>query len=188
MSALVQQSGSTSSMLKNKTLVTLFVVCGFSFLLSGCVQLASKQSQDADSGSIEIDATISSLLADRDIVPIQIGDTQLEVEVVSSPASISQGLSGRDEIGSDGMLFVLPTRRNATFWMIDMKFDLDMVWIDRYEVVSVTANVPAPSPGTSSLALPTYSPGQPVEMVLELPAGQAAELGVDRGDRLKIML
>ncbi len=91
-------------------------------------------------------------------------------EVVKTPASIQQGLSGRDSITTDGMLFVMPTIDYHGFWMKDMKFDLDMVWIKDCQVVGVTAGVPAPAPGTPLESLPTYQPPGPIDMVLEIPA------------------
>lgn len=92
------------------------------------------------------------------------------VEVVKTPASIQQGLSGRDAITTDGMLFVMPTIDYHGFWMKDMRFDLDMVWIKDCQVVGVTAGVPVPVPGTPLESLPTYQPPGPVDMVLEVPA------------------
>ena len=49
-------------------------------------------------------------------------------EVVNTSASTAQGLSDRAQIGSDGMLFVMPTKSFYSFWMPRMHFDLDILW------------------------------------------------------------
>ncbi len=73
---------------------------------------------------------------DRQLIPIQIGEHQLNVEVVSLPEDITLGLGNRNEIGSDGMLFVFPERRLVSFWMHQMRFPLDIVdrWRSRNRV------------------------------------------------------
>lgn len=118
-------------------------------------------------------------------IKIQLGERVLLVEVVNTADSIQQGLSGRESLASQGMLFILPELRETEFWMKEMQFDLDMVWIRAGKVVAVTANVPAPDPATPLAQLPTYSPGQPVDMVLELEAGKASEWGILPGVELE---
>lgn len=120
--------------------------------------------------------------SDRERRTITIDDTILEVEVVTTPESTTQGLSGRDEIGADGMLFVFPTTAVRQFWMPEMKFDIDIVWVRDAEVVGVAAQVPKPAPGQT--ALPTYSSQVPVNVVLELPSGKAADLGIKPGSKV----
>jgi uncharacterized membrane protein (UPF0127 family) len=126
-----------------------------------------------------------SAIQDREIITLQIGETTLSVEAVTSFESITLGLGNRDEIGSDGMLFFLPEKRVANFWMHGMRFPLDMVWIDGNTIVGIESNVPAPTDPSSS-ALPTYSSEVPVTHVLELPAGKAAELKLKTGMEVKI--
>lgn len=119
------------------------------------------------------------------LVTAQLGDSQkLQLEVVNTPQSITQGLSGRDEIGADGMLFVFDRAQTPRFWMKEMKFDLDMIWIKEMKVVEITKNVPAPDLSVPLNQLPTYGPNQPVEMVLEVEAGKVGQWGIEVGDEL----
>lgn len=133
-------------------------------------------------------ATVSptAKFADRQLIMAQLGPREVQLEVVSSPSSITQGLSGRETLGSDGMLFVLPTTTTPQFWMKEMKFDLDLIWIKENTVIDITANVPHPAPGTNLQDLPLYSPPESVDMVLELEAGKAAEWGLSPGARLQV--
>lgn len=115
---------------------------------------------------------------------ITVGTQNLRVEVVSTPSRLSQGLSGRTEIGSDGMLFILPIRDVPRFWMKGMKFGLDIVWIDSERVVAITAQVPPAGDRTSPLQI--YSPDVPATHVLELPFGDAKQRGIRIGDSVRL--
>lgn len=116
---------------------------------------------------------------------VTINKNILRVEVVNSNNSIIQGLSGRPEIGSDGMLFIFKQIYTPTFWMKEMRFDLDFVWIRNNVVVDLTTRVPAPQPGTPLIFLDRYSPQKAVNMVLEIPAGTVEKLQFKIGDKVR---
>lgn len=116
---------------------------------------------------------------------ITIGDQQLSVEIADTPEKQTLGLSNRETLGSDGMLFIFPRPVRAQFWMIDMKFDLDFVWIYQSKVVEITPNVPRPSPNTISSELPRYQPSTAVDAMLEVNAGFAEQHGLQVGDIVK---
>lgn len=122
-------------------------------------------------------------IKDREQVEIILDDQELKVEVVNQPDSRLQGLSNRQELGADGMLFVLDQRRVPYFWMKQMRFNLDIVWIVDDRVVDITWEAKAPKPNDSLEDLPYYYPNQPVEMVLEVKAGQ---IEVEVGDKLRL--
>lgn len=125
---------------------------------------------------------------EKEIVAAHIGDSpQLKLELAQTPIKIIQGLSGREQLGADGMLFVFKQPVRPQFWMKDMEFDLDLVWIKNLRVVEVTPQIPAPTVGVTPDRLPTYSSNQPVDMVLELKAGQAARWSVVVGAVLNII-
>lgn len=103
----------------------------------------------------------------------------LAVEVMRTPEQITQGLSGRDRMDpAQGMLFLLPSKQQPSFWMKDMRFALDLIWLDNGKIVEVTPNVPPPAPGTLESELPKYAPSVPVTAVLEVPAGTVAQYGL----------
>lgn len=123
---------------------------------------------------------------DRQKKEITVGKTKLTVEVVLKPESTTLGLSGRDAIGADGMLFLLPQKRVATFWMKEMKFDIDIIWIANGKIVGIAPNVPKPAPETQLEDLPLYSSPEAVQAVLEVPAGQAQAYNLEVGDTVEI--
>jgi len=112
---------------------------------------------------------------------LRIGDRELTVETVRSPWDLYRGLSGREDLPrGSGMLFLLPYRGIHPFWMKDMKFSIDIVWLDGGQVVEV-ATLPAP---TSTGFVPRHDPVYQADRVLEVRAGMADELGLKPGFRL----
>jgi uncharacterized membrane protein (UPF0127 family) len=139
-------------------------------LLSGCRRQISQTGTDSASG----------------LSTLQIGDKSYRVELATTPEQQQKGLSGRDEIGSDGMLFIFTPPRQPAFWMIDMKFDLDFIWIKDGVVSEVMTNIPKPLEGQAPADLPRYTPQQPVDMMLEVNAGFAAREGISVGDQVHL--
>lgn len=131
--------------------------------------------------------TLVTRQARRDFVRsvISVGDTRLQVELALTQAQIEQGLGGREIIGTDGMLFVLPERMVPSFWMKGMQFGLDFIWIDGDKVVLLTPDA-HPEPGVPDRQLKIYSPNLPVTHVLELPQGSIEKYGLKLGDILDI--
>ena len=108
------------------------------------------------------------------------------VELAVTRDERSQGLSGHPPLAdNEGMLFVFENEAKWVFWMKDMLFPLDMVWIDsRCTVVDVTENVPKPEPGQALEDLPRFSPKTLAQYVLEVNAGTAQRTGITIGDRV----
>jgi len=98
---------------------------------------------------------------------IKINDTSLKVEVVDTPETRERGLSGRESLARDtGMLFIFDSPAQYGFWMRDMNFAIDIIWIDaNFRIVDVSKEV---SPETFPQV---FYPDQAVVYVLELPGG-----------------
>lgn len=126
-------------------------------------------------------------LQDREYVELVVGSNNLTVEVVNTPQSTTQGLSGRDSIGANGMLFVFPTSESRYFWMKDMNFDIDIIWISQERIVGITKNVPKPQEDTLDYRLETYPSQESVDMVLELNAGDSDKYGINPGDVVQLV-
>jgi len=62
---------------------------------------------------------------------IRIAGVTLTVEIAKTSTEQAKGLSGRDKLPADhGMLFVFDHEDFWGFWMIDMKFPLDIIWFN----------------------------------------------------------
>ena len=117
-------------------------------------------------------------------VEVRIGRLAVSAELARTPEERARGLGGRASLMQDaGMLFVFPGEGQPDFWMKDMRFPLDFIWIsaDRH-VVDLTENVPPPAPGTPDSDLPRYRPRAAVLYTLEVNAGAIAVAGLRLGD------
>ncbi|PWU23048.1 hypothetical protein C5B42_04235 [Candidatus Cerribacteria bacterium 'Amazon FNV 2010 28 9'] len=119
------------------------------------------------------------------LTTITIGSLTLHVEIAKTPDAMTKGLGDRNSIGSDGMLFILPSRQVPYFWMKDMRFGLDFVWIDDGKVAALTPDAPA-EPGVSDAQLKIYSPKTAMTQVLEINEGDIAKWGIKMGDQVNI--
>lgn len=114
-----------------------------------------------------------------------INSRQYNAEVASTVEEQSLGLSNRDSLPENSaMLFPFSPPQTVAFWMKDMRFALDIVWIANGKVVGIEKNTPPPSAQTAPHDLPNYRPPQPVDYVLELNAGQSQYFNV--GDEVTI--
>ena len=118
------------------------------------------------------------------IKEIKIGTILVKAEVADTLDKRVKGLSGRNSMDWDsGMLFVFETKDTIpTFWMKDMLFPLDILWISNGKIIKIDKNVPLPASGSSDQSLPTYTTSIPVEYVLEVNAGFADKYNVKVGD------
>jgi uncharacterized membrane protein (UPF0127 family) len=63
---------------------------------------------------------------------IKINDKTIKVDISDNDCKRILGLSGRKELKNDsGMFFVFPEIGNYGFWMKDMNFPIDILWIDK---------------------------------------------------------
>ncbi|MEK7105522.1 MAG: DUF192 domain-containing protein [Patescibacteria group bacterium] len=108
------------------------------------------------------------------------------VEVVDTAELQRQGLSGHKELTDDqGMLFVFDDLIARTFWMKDMTFAIDIIWIYDGRVVGIEKSMqpPAASDGTIYVA----SSPEPVDHVLEVAAGWSDRHGVQVGQGVDVI-
>lgn len=117
---------------------------------------------------------------------VRVGQKIFSVELAISDHQQTIGLSNRTGLkAGTGMLFVFKDARRPVFWMKDMLFPLDIVWIYQGKVVDISRNVPKPEPGTPADKLPLYEPASPVDYVLEINAGEAAQINI--GDEVEVV-
>ncbi|HEU5433848.1 MAG TPA: DUF192 domain-containing protein [Thermomicrobiales bacterium] len=124
---------------------------------------------------------------DRQTATITVGTTPLTVELAITPAERERGLGYRSGLEpGTGMLFIDDSAKVQTFWMKGMRFCLDIVWIDGTQIVGAAQSV-CPMPyGTPDNQLPIYSSPEPVQYVLEVPAGWLAANGYGAGTPVEL--
>lgn len=106
----------------------------------------------------------------------------ITIETVDTPESRQQGLSGRESIGDDeGMLFVFEEPGDDhCFWMLDMNFPIDIIWLDEDGAVVDIHEKVAPETYPES-----FCPKSPAQFVLEIGSGRAEELEIETGATLR---
>jgi uncharacterized membrane protein (UPF0127 family) len=127
----------------------------------------------------------TQIMATSTISTVTIGSSTVQVEVESTDASREQGLSGRTSLSEgSGMLFVFDTPSNYGFWMKDMNFAIDMLFIDASgKIVTIAAD--ASPAGYHQNPPQVFNPASPVQYVLEVPAGFAAEHSIIEGQTVQ---
>jgi uncharacterized membrane protein (UPF0127 family) len=115
---------------------------------------------------------------------VKAGSNYIDAEVAKDNDQKEAGLGNRDCIGADkGMLFVFDKPGNYDFWMKDMKFPIDIVWINENKTtVEVTPSV---SPSTFPK---TFTSKVAAKYVLELQSGRAQQLNISEGTNLQFDL
>jgi len=105
---------------------------------------------------------------------------ELYVEVAKTPQQQEDGLMYRTHLDADkGMLFVFPGPNQISFWMKNTLVPLDMVFI---RADGRVANVHA---GAKPLDLTPVPSAGPVVAGLEIKAGQAQVLGLQKGSLIQ---
>ena len=113
---------------------------------------------------------------------LQIGNVNLMVEIAATPAQMEQGLSDRNSMDENqGMLFDFGQQPSGTpFWMKDMKFDLDIIWVKDGKIVQISPQV-SHELGSRNI----ISSAEAVDKVLEINAGVSEKLGLEVGDEIR---
>src|SRR5688572_22668259 len=127
------------------------------------------------------------LLSFGDKATLRYPGGELEVLVADNAIEHQKGLSGTrlETLDADGMLFVFGDQEERVFWMKGMNYDLDFLWIADNKIVKIDRFIEAPSPGEEPISV--YSRPFEVDMVLELPAGRANELGLLEGHVIEVV-
>lgn len=102
------------------------------------------------------------------------------VDVMRTNSEHARGLSGRKKLCKNcGMLFIFDVPQERTFWMKDMLFDIDIVWIRDDRIVHISQGIDH-SGGIDTIV----QSHKPVDMVVELPAGYISKHHIDIGQTI----
>ena len=106
----------------------------------------------------------------------------IHAEVANSIEKRRLGLMFRENLAEDqGMLFVYPEESPHSFWMKNMHFPLDMIWIGHdKKIVDITENV-QPCGGECG----HISASKKAQYVLEVKSGFTKRHEIKIGDRLR---
>ena len=101
-----------------------------------------------------------------------INSLEVNALIAKTPTERKKGLSIKDLLPlNEGMLFVFSDSAQYGFWMKDMKFAIDIIWIDESKkIVDIATNVTT-QPGKKDKQLTIYRPKSAAIYVLEVNSG-----------------
>ncbi len=104
--------------------------------------------------------------------------TPLRVTVVSSGAEVQRGLSGKDSLPqTEGMLSIFPKSDYWGIWMKDMRFTIDIIWVNEAGVIVDIAEAVRPDTYPKS-----FEPRLPARYVIETNEHFAESFNIKIGD------
>ena len=116
---------------------------------------------------------------------VKLGNKEYSAILVKSDKDKMKGLSGRTSLDKNtGMLFVFDKKAPYPFWMKDMKFPIDIIYINDDSIVDIFENVPAPQKAAPLYSLPVYKPKADANYVFEINAGQTKQNNIKIGDKV----
>lgn len=107
--------------------------------------------------------------------------------LAKTEAEKEKGLSGKSSLQrSEGMLFLFDKPDYYAFWMKDMLFPIDIIYIHNKQIVTVYSNLQAPQKNATTWQI--VKPSEPADMVLEINAGLAQQYHLQTGDTVTLSL
>lgn len=124
----------------------------------------------------------SSNLTPDQIKYVKVAGQSIRVELALDQAKQERGLSGRVQLkDNEGMLFVFETSGIYPFWMKDMNFPIDIIWInEEREVVYIKKDA------RPELFPEIYDPNENAIYVLEVVSGFSEKNKLKEGDKVEL--
>lgn len=117
-------------------------------------------------------------------VDVSIGDVTFTAELAANEARRAKGLGGRQSLGeNEAMLFKFSGNGFHSFWMKDMVFPIDIIWIQDTVIVDIQKDAAIPISQDDSQI---YTPENQANYVLEINAGLVERYGFKIGDLVVI--
>ena len=132
---------------------------------------------------LQVNKVLPQKLAKNKINYVKIAGKLLKVDLATTTREQEQGLSGRKDLADDaGMLFIFQKPSVNYFWMKDMNFPIDMVWIDEnFQVVYIEKNAkPESYPKT-------FGPNKNSKYVLEVQARFSEKNNLKVGEKIEFL-
>ena len=114
-----------------------------------------------------------------------INGQKFNIEIAKTDAEKEIGLSKYNKISDDfGMYFPFGSSNYYSFWMKDMKFPIDIIYLNKNEVVQIFKNAPIPNNREDELEI--YRNQNPADSVLEINANLSNKYSIKIGDIINI--
>ena len=139
---------------------------------------SEKQALRSDDSSKAFSAQRSKAESPYKTIDIKMAGKAFSAEIADTFSLRELGLSNRASIASDkAMLFIFDIDDNHQFWMKDMNFAIDMIWLDANKKVLYIAKKATPESYPQ-----TFGPSKNSRYVIEVKSGIADSIGLQVGD------
>ena len=121
---------------------------------------------------------------------IKVDDKILEVQIADTDSLRVRGLMFQDELPyNEGMLFVFDESGTRPMWMLNMQFNLDVIWFDENaNVVAIEKNVPQCITTVEVVACRENGvSGDNAKYVLEVTAGFVDKFNITENSKMEII-
>jgi len=116
---------------------------------------------------------------------VKVGNTQIRAEIADTFITRTKGLMFRKSLPeNEGMLFIFNEEGYHGFWMMNMSFPIDIIWIDKEKKVVYIEKNAQPC----GLICSSYIPKEKAMYVLEVNANFTEEHGIKIGSSLEFEL
>jgi len=118
-------------------------------------------------------------------IEIKIGDKNYKIFVTENETDRKNGLAVFEDIKEDeGMVFEFPQEDYHSFWMRGMKFDIDIIFLDKEKkVIQIYENVKKDT-YKNDYDYKSFSSKLKSKSVIELKSGQVKKNGLKIGDMI----
>jgi len=121
---------------------------------------------------------------------IKVDDKILEVQIADTDSLRVRGLMFQDELPyNEGMLFVFEGSETRPMWMLNMQFNLDVIWFDENaNVVAIEKNIPQCITTVEVVACRENGvSGDNAKYVLEVTAGFVDKFNITENSKMEII-
>jgi uncharacterized membrane protein (UPF0127 family) len=167
---------------KNFLLIFIISVVGLGIAVYFFQNILIEQITGLTSNTFKKD-TIKERAVFEDISKIKLGSGIFNVSVAESDRERKIGLSGRESLSiNEGLFFVFDREGKHSIWMKNMRFAIDIIWLDKsFEVVDIKENVlPESFPEV-------FSPRADALYVLELKNNSSKKYDISLGKKMVII-
>ena len=113
-----------------------------------------------------------------------LGSHTFKIKAAVSEKEKEIGLSATKNLPNDyGMIFPFKEDGYYSFWMRDMKYPIDIIFINDGKIVKIFSKV---SPPIANEGLKVYVSDKPSDTVLEINAGLSEKYKIKEGDSIKL--
>lgn len=115
---------------------------------------------------------------------VTISNHPFTVVVAKTAREQEVGLAKYQSLSQEqGMYFPFNHPDYYTFWMKNMHFPIDILFLKQDKIIDIFSDVPVPQTGKD---LPIYKPSSPADAALEIHAGLSKQYGFKIGDTVII--